>query len=1103
MASSVSSTSLSSTLRGYGGLASGLDRDELIEQMSSASRLKIAKQQQKKDKLEWQQTAIRNITSKIYDFTSKFTSYSKPSTNLMSSQLYTRNRITATGANSACVSVSGTASATQNISIAGIKQLASNASMSTEALSDQTLETGTIELGKGGKLSSETDISKIAGNSLYITYGKKVYTVSMGDMDDLSDSEIKDPSKIAEQINSQLGKVEVGNGKTLADTMGVSVQNDHFVFRAKSGSAGNLLKISGGTGKVLEGLGIIRPGENFNDLNDDSVTISDRNSLISKYTGSLTERKSAAQLLSGKQMSFTYNGTTKWVTLDKFTVGDTIETVQKDLQAKLDKEFGRGRIEVGLTTDPETYDGNTAISASLSFTTTTPDGAKDLTSTLSINSAENLVGARGLFGLKEGASNRTNVSTALGNSGLTALEGIDLTEKFGYREAGSSKDELFLSINGKRIEGITADSSINDIINKINRADAGVEVVYQSISDKFVVTSTENGASGKIKFDDYTDADGKSVSGKQNLARYLFGGNDNVVKTNEIALRPGGTLAEKTVYSNLAGGNLELTYNNTKYTVSMGDMKDVAETYLDNMGEIAKAINKRLAGVKTDDGKALSELFEVKVGSGTDSTKFVFEAKTDSEIQISGGSAEVLEGLGIVTAGNPLPEIKVTKDSPYKAGNSSKLTHSITTAQLLSGKQITFDYNGTKKQITLGTYKDGSDGSDPDTINKVIDDIQIWLDSEDGFGKTGEKSNVKVSRIPNTPLDDFTWSASLTFETLNESDKLVIGDKENDSTELLGDGGLFDILPQAAFNRGKDAVVSIRYPGSNDEVEITRGSNTFSMDGLNITLKNTFGYNDDGTLKPANEVEAVTISAEVDADKTADVVQQMIDAYNDIVDLVNTECKTKPDRDYQPLTDEQKEEMTESQIEKWEEKAKQGILFADSDLRMMANALRNVINSGDSKALSDIGITTSSSYSDNGKLVLDVDKFKAKLQEDPDGVKELLTRAVETKTDEKGNTITTRAGGLMTNIKSVLDKYGITTGSTKGILIERAGSIYSPTSVLSNSIQKQLDDLDEVIDKLNDRMQSEMDRYISQFTSLETLISQMNSQSSYLSSMFA
>ena len=76
--SNSSYSSLSSQIRGYGGLASGLDRDTLIEQMTSGTRAKIAKQGQQKTKLEWQMEAMRDITSKIYGFTSNYTSYAAP-----------------------------------------------------------------------------------------------------------------------------------------------------------------------------------------------------------------------------------------------------------------------------------------------------------------------------------------------------------------------------------------------------------------------------------------------------------------------------------------------------------------------------------------------------------------------------------------------------------------------------------------------------------------------------------------------------------------------------------------------------------------------------------------------------------------------------------------------------------------------------------------------------------------------------------------------------------------------------------------------------------------------------------------------------------------
>lgn len=89
----------------------------------------------------------------------------------------------------------------------------------------------------------------------------------------------------------------------------------------------------------------------------------------------------------------------------------------------------------------------------------------------------------------------------------------------------------------------------------------------------------------------------------------------------------------------------------------------------------------------------------------------------------------------------------------------------------------------------------------------------------------------------------------------------------------------------------------------------------------------------------------------------------------------------------------------------------------------------------------------------------------------------------------------------MEKIANAMKTYAGTTGATKGILVERAGSSHAPTTVLKNSIQNQIDDIDEYMDRLLDKLESEEDRYIAQFTTLETLMSQMNSQSSYLSQL--
>ena len=113
------STSTSTSIRGYGGLASGLDRDELIKGMTLGTTSKINKQEQKKQQILWKQEAIQSISSTMIDFHSKYTETLTSPTNLFSSLLWGRNKITTSGANSKYVSVTGTASGADAITKIG------------------------------------------------------------------------------------------------------------------------------------------------------------------------------------------------------------------------------------------------------------------------------------------------------------------------------------------------------------------------------------------------------------------------------------------------------------------------------------------------------------------------------------------------------------------------------------------------------------------------------------------------------------------------------------------------------------------------------------------------------------------------------------------------------------------------------------------------------------------------------------------------------------------------------------------------------------------------------------------------------------------------
>ena len=374
-----------------------------------------------------------------------------------------------------------------------------------------------------------------------------------------------------------------------------------------------------------------------------------------------------------------------------------------------------------------------------------------------------------------------------------------------------------------------------------------------------------------------------------------------------------------------------------------------------------------------------------------------------------------------------------------------------------------------------------------------INNEEITITNTDTVRSLMDKINASGANISisyQTVADKFTISskedgASGSFEITGDTDFLnkIFGTKDAD--------GNFDAIK----GEGQDAVVAVKYAGSDEVVELIRDTNAFTVDGLTINVKGQFGYKD-GQVITDDPDSVVGIDAQVDADSIVDAVKNVVEEYNKIIETVNKELTTRPDRDYVPLTSEQKKELSEDEIKLYEEKAKQGLLFADSDLRTLSSDLRFIIGGGIAQELSEMGISVSGTYSDNGKLTFDESKFRAALANDPERVQELFTNSAVQNGNGNGTT-----PGVASALRNVMDKYVNTMGSwdTKGILVRKAGTESSPLSLTENYMYKQIAEYNKQIAKLQTLLQSERDRYIQQFTSLETLISQMNSQSSYLS----
>lgn len=265
-----------------------------------------------------------------------------------------------------------------------------------------------------------------------------------------------------------------------------------------------------------------------------------------------------------------------------------------------------------------------------------------------------------------------------------------------------------------------------------------------------------------------------------------------------------------------------------------------------------------------------------------------------------------------------------------------------------------------------------------------------------------------------------------------------------------------------------------------DGTVIERNSNTFELDG--ITMELTSEYHDTGT--------PIRLTTSRDTDKIVDSLKSFVEDYNALVEELNEHLKeTANYKKYAPLTDEQKKEMSDKEIELWEEKSKEGLLHNDANITSFLGDMRMVLYSsveGAGLSLYDIGIETSDNWRDNGKLVIDEDVLKSMAATNPDAICKLFTD---------------RDQGLGTGMQNALKDAANVSSGSPGTMVRYAGT--KDVLTTSNTLYEEMKHISETLSNLNTKYQLEKTRYWNQFNAMEQAISNMNSQSSWLTQQFS
>ncbi len=444
------------------------------------------------------------------------------------------------------------------------------------------------------------------------------------------------------------------------------------------------------------------------------------------------------------------------------------------------------------------------------------------------------------------------------------------------------------------------------------------------------------------------------------------------------------------------------------------------------------------------------------------------------------------------------------------------------------GVKFDVNYDNATNKVSISAYTEttttAEDGTETVVKNPVKLSMTVGKDSAnnaEAMASTGSDASTAISQITNTTkLSDIGAEAdengNYSFK-INGVDFSFSGDttvtdmmkKVNASTAgvKMTYSSLDNAFSITASKYGVDSAVDVDDTGGSSLLSaiglksgtLTKGENleveingkTYQSNGNSIEADgSTFTFA--GNVKVGEEF---SINVEKDTSAIKDLIKDFVKDYNQLIEDVYKYLDEKPEKDYYFLTDSDKEDLdlTEKQEEKWEEKAKKGLLYHDNVTSTVMTGLRSALMGsvegldGNVFSLSSMGLKTSSDYSQHGKF--------AKIDETA------LDAAIESHLDDIEKLFTDSENGIMKKFSAALDAGVKSTGDNKGSLIRKAG-LASGTSATDNELYNAIKRTKTKITSLNLRYENEQNRLWKRYSSMESLLGTMNSQQSQFMSYF-
>jgi len=620
-----------------------------------------------------------------------------------------------------------------------------------------------------------------------------------------------------------------------------------------------------------------------------------------------------------------------------------------------------------------------------------------------------------------------------------------------------------------------------------------------------------------------TDADVANIKPQNNNNIFILTFN-NVTK--EITLNDKGDITTVEGFKEELQEKINEAFGSDKINVILSDVKDEMDNVIGKKFSFSTVRDTDSFSIGVAENTGATELFKAINGEFS-----VTEKNNKFRLTIDGVTKIVSVATGTYENADKLAE--AIENAAEVAFGSKIIEFTGETGKVEcvnSGHSVSIEKTTNDASNCLGLNT--SNLSSKIDLNKKIFDIKDSFATTLSCSGTGEdivftingkyfrfnSKEVSINDIIKKVNADTTINATMKYDITTNSFKIE-SKKTGQTTKLeVVDkaGNFMSALGITGTEKGTDASVTV------NGVEIVRSSNTFTYDGLTFNIKNDYPATDpkDATQPDADPndvsqsttvIEPIKVTVSSDPDKALNFIKEFVDKYNEIIKKLNDKISEKRYKDYLPLTDEQEAAMTDKQVEKWEEKAKSGLLRNDSIISNILTQMRSALYAaveGCGITLTSIGITTSSNYEDKGKLILDEDKLKEALVTKSEEIARLFTSssdityydAINSLDGSKLRSQRYKECGIAHRISDIIqDAIRTTTDRDgyKGTLLEKAG-IAGDRSETKSVLAKELLKYDEEAYEMNKKLTEKENALYKKYAAMESALNKLYEQQNWL-----